>query len=163
MKRKVFFSFHYNRDSHRVSIIRNSQVIVSSPDKFERTPFLDKAAFEQVKRTKGIQKWIDENMHNTSVVVVCFGYETAQRPWVKYELEKAHREGRGIIALDTSGMKTMQGNIDPAGVNPLKTAYDSMRTPLFNYDRYLTFHWLNNDGRINLGAWIERAAQLAGR
>lgn len=163
MKRKVFFSFHYQRDCQRVSQIRNSQIIVSNTERFERTPFLDKAAFEQVKRTKGIQNWIDENMHNTSVVVVCFGYETARRPWVKYELEKAHREGRGIVAIDMSGMKTMQGDIDPAGVNPLKTAYDSMKSPLINYDKYLTFHWLRDDGRTNLGVWIERAAKLVNR
>ena len=163
MKRKVFFSFHYQRDCQRVSQIRNSQVIVSNSERFERTPFLDKADFEQVKRAKGIQKWIVENMHYTSVVVVCFGLETAQRPWVKYELEKAHQEGRGIVAINTSGMKTMQGETDPSGVNPLRTAYDSTKVPLINHEKYLTFHWLNDNGRVNLGVWIERAAKLVGR
>ena len=163
MKRKVFFSFHYARDSHRVSQIRNCQIIESNSGKFERTPFLDRAAFEQIKRTKGVQKWIDENMLNTSVVVVCYGYETAQRPWVKYELEKAHREGRGILAINTNGMKTMQGFTDPSGTNPLIKTTDGFGKSLFLYDKYRTYLWINDNGRMNIGDWIESAAKLSGR
>lgn len=62
---------------------------MSNLEKFKRTFFLDKAEFEQFKKTKGIQKWIGENMHDTSIVVVCFGYDTSLWPWMKYELEKA--------------------------------------------------------------------------
>ncbi|MCF0072222.1 TIR domain-containing protein [Dyadobacter sp. CY261] len=162
MIRKVFFSFHYKRDSHRVAQIRNSQV-VSNGDKFQRTPFLDKAEFEQVKRTQGIQKWIDENMKNTSVVVVCYGLETSIRPWVKYELEKAHREGRGIVAINTSGMQTLQNSIDASGINPLVTALDEKGLPLILNDKYLSYHWINETGRTYIGDWIEKAAKLAGR
>lgn len=162
MRRKVFFSFHYKRDSHRVSQIRNCQV-VSNAAKFERTPFLDKAEFEQVKKTKGIQKWIDENMTNTSVVVVCYGLETSTRPWVKYELQKAHRDGRGIVAINTSGMQTMQKEVDPSGKNPLVTTLDEKGVPLFLNEKYLSYHWLNDDGRTYIGDWIEKAAKLVGR
>jgi hypothetical protein len=162
MPRKVFFSFHYARDSWRVAQIRNSQAITNQ---FARTPFLDKAAWESIKRSSfsAVRNWIDENMLGTSVVVVCFGYETAQRPWVKYELEKAHLEGRGILALDMSGMKNQNGSIDWGGINPLATANDGQGHTLAYYSRYRTYHWNNHDGRTNVGHWIEQAALLAGR
>ncbi|RZK44697.1 MAG: TIR-like domain-containing protein [Hymenobacter sp.] len=162
MPRKVFFSFHYSRDNWRVPQIRNSQAVATH---FTRTPFLDKAEWESIKRSSfsAVKKWIDDNMHGTSVVVVCFGYETAQRPWVKYELEKAHLEGRGILAIDMSGMKDRLGNTDWSGINPLTTANDGQGYTLARYPQYRTYSWNNHDGRTNIGHWIEQAALLVGR
>jgi hypothetical protein len=162
MPRKVFFSFHYTRDNWRLPQIRNSQAVAVN---FNRTPFLDKAEWESLKRTSpsAVRKWIDDNMHGTSVVVVCFGYETAQRPWVKYELEKAHLEGRGILAIDMAGMKDRNGNADWPGTNPLRTAKDGQGYTLAVYSQYRTYSWINDDGRNNIGRWIEEAAQLVNR
>jgi MTH538 TIR-like domain (DUF1863) len=50
MARKVFFSFHFERDSWRVGNVRSSRVITG----LEKSPFLDAAAWEQIKR-KGDQ------------------------------------------------------------------------------------------------------------
>lgn len=162
MARKVFFSFHYTRDSHRVSQIRNCNVVSQH---FERTPFLDRAEWESIKRNgpQAIRNWIDKNMTGTGVVAVCYGLETYKRPWVKYELEKAHKDGRGIIAIDMSGMRNLQLQIDPPSINPLRYAYDTNAVALINNNKYLNYHWINNNGRINIDDWIEKAAQLAGR
>jgi hypothetical protein len=166
MARKVFFSFHYTRDSHRVSQIRNSNVLVQN---YLESTFLDRAAWEQIKRTgpRAIQNWIDNNMHGTSVVVLCFGAETYQRPWVKYELEKAHNEGKGIVAIDMGGMKNLRSEVDRSGLNPLRFAKDAGGTELIYYDRYKTYSWLgplgNEQGRYLIDDWIELAAKLAGR
>lgn len=162
MARKVFFSFHYERDSQRVSQIRECN---SVSQHFTRSPFLSKSEWESIERIgpTAIKNWIDKNMDGTSVVILCFGLKTSTRPWVKYELEKAHREKRGIVAIDLSGMRTMQNEVDAAGVNPLKKAFDSAGTELFNYDTYKTYHWINDGGRINIDKWVEKAAQLIGR
>src|SRR3712207_8916772 len=48
-------------------------------------------SWETVRRggTAAIQKWIDGEMAYKRAVVVLIGRETAGRPWVKYEIEKA--------------------------------------------------------------------------
>lgn len=162
MARKVFFSFHYSRDSHRVSQIRNCN---SVSQHFELTPFLAKSKWEEVKLggRKAIENWIDDNMHGTSVVVLCYGRETSNRPWVRHELEKAHRENRGIVAIDMSGMKDMNQAVDDIGINPLTTSRDTNNNPLSSYSKYRTYHWNNDDGRNNIDEWIELAAQLVNR
>jgi hypothetical protein len=43
MARKVFFSFHFERDSWRVGNVRSSHAITG----LEKTPFLDAAAWER--------------------------------------------------------------------------------------------------------------------
>lgn len=143
MAKRVFFSFHYDRDSWRVSIVRNSQVI----DNYDKTPFYDKAGWEQIKK-KGdaaIQNWIDEQMRGSSVTVVLVGYETASRRWVKYEIQQSQALGKGLIGIDISKINNQSGETDPTGPNPLPSG-----TPL-----YL---WNKEDGRKNLGKWIDEAA-----
>ena len=162
MARKVFFSFHYARDSHRVSQIRECNSISQH---FQRSPFLARSDWESIQRngSRAVQNWIDANMDGTSVVILCFGYETHTRPWVKYELEKANKENRGIVAIDLSGMKTLQQQIHPPGINPMKKALDARGTELIYYHTYKTYHWLNDDGRNNINLWVESAASLVGR
>lgn len=166
MTRKVFFSFHYTRDSHRVSQIRNSNILVQN---YQKSTYLDRAAWEQIKRagSRAIQNWIDNNMLGTSVLVLCFGAETYLRPWVKYELEKAHREGKGILAINMSRMKNMRSETDISGLNPLGYATDGKGNTLINYDKYKTYRWLdfwdNEYGRYHINDWIELAAKLADR
>ncbi|MCA8830151.1 TIR domain-containing protein [Hymenobacter pini] len=162
MARRVFFSFHFQRDSHRVSQIRNCNVISNH---FEEVPFLDHAKWETIERQgdTAIRNWIDSNMHGASVIVVLAGYETYNRRWVKYELEKAHSENRGIVCIDMAGMKNMFGHIDPSGINPLATAKDSSGRSLASLGKYKTYSWLGDLGRFNIDDWITAAAENAGR
>ena len=167
MARRVFFSFHYTRDSHRVARIRNVNTFRGS--NYTLSTFLDRAAWESLKRTgpTAIKNWIDSNMSNTSVVVLCYGLETYKRPWVKYELEKAHREGKGIIAVDMAGMKNLSSQTDNSGPNPLDYAFDSNGNKLSAYDKYKSYSWYNwwgtEVGRESIDEWIEAAAVLARR
>src|SRR3546814_11503915 len=63
--RRVFFSFHYDRDVRRVVQVRNSWVVRPGG---EAQPFYDKAEFEEAKRRAGgIEKWIEEQLKGTSV------------------------------------------------------------------------------------------------
>ncbi len=148
MARKVFFSFHYNRDNWRVSIVRNSNVISSC----DKNPFYDKAQWENIKRQgdQVVKNWIERQLAGTSVVVVLIGKETASRPWVKYEIKRAIELGKGLIGIDISKIKNRLGEVDDNGPNPLP----------FGYRKYL---WNNEKGRENLGKWIEQAARDAGR
>lgn len=148
MARKVFFSFHYDRDVWRVSQVRKSNVITN----LEKSPFYDKAEWESIKRegSDAIKRWIDSQLHGTSVTVVLIGKETASRPWVKYEIEKSIELGKGLIGVHISGIKDQYGNTDKLGANPLPAGYP-------------VYKWNASKGAENLGKWIEAAAIKAGK
>ncbi len=148
MARKVFFSFHYARDVWRVSQVRNSNVVAG----YEKNPFYDKADWEKIKRQgdQAIKNWIENQLSGTSVTVVLIGKETSTRRWVKYEIKRSIELGKGLIGIDISKIKDQNGNTDDTGENPLPAGYK----------KYL---WNNDNGRENLGTWIEQAAKEAGR
>lgn len=148
MARKVFFSFHYSRDAWRVGQVRNCQVVSG----YNKNPFYDKAQWETIKRMgdETIKNWINEQLSGTSVTVVLIGKETSERRWVKYEIKRSIELGKGLIGIDISKIKDQYGNTDETGKNPL---------PL-GYKKYL---WNNDNGRENLGKWIEEAAAKAGK
>lgn len=124
MARKVFFSFHYDRDSWRVAQVRNSNVVRG----YEKNPFYDKAQWETLKRSgqTAIKNWIDAQLSGTSVTVVLVGKETGIRPWVKYEVERSIALGKGLIAVDISKVKDRLGQTEDRGPNPVPSRY-----PLF--------------------------------
>lgn len=94
MARKVFYSFHYQRDSWRVQTVRNIGTV-------EGQPLLNPNKWEDVARggDPAIKRWIDEQMKGKSCHVVLIGKETAGRRWVNYEIEKAWNSGKGVVGI----------------------------------------------------------------
>lgn len=159
MARRVFFSFHYKRDIGRIGQIRNSWV-VRSP--IETAGFVDSAEWESIKRQgdPALRGWIDSQLYGTSVTIVLIGAETYTRPWVKYEIEKTHAEGKGLFGIKIHNVKDFRtGQTDVPGLNP----FDQMRTPagVLYSQLYPTYDWVNDNGRENIERWIEVAAQRA--
>ncbi|TDN42287.1 TIR-like protein DUF1863 [Curtobacterium flaccumfaciens] len=142
--RKVFFSFHFERDAWRVGQVRNSNVVGEG----FVNPYYDRAAWETIKKGSdaAIKKWIDGQIKGTSVTAVLIGSETASRKWVQYEIEETIRQGHGLIGIDISKIKDKDLQTDPTGVNPLPVG-----TPYYAWNR--------DNGRENLGTWIEEAAK----
>jgi hypothetical protein len=158
MARQVFFSFHYRRDVKRVMQVRNSWVVRPGDS---ATPFFDKAEFEKVKqRVGGIEKWIEEQLKGTSVTVVLFGAETAQRPWVIHEIKRSHELRKGILAIDIHSINALGQGADMQGRNPLDLV-TANSVPLSRI--YRTYDWVRDDGYANMPRWIEDAARAAGR
>ena len=145
MARKAFFSFKY-KDVSRAMVVRNSWVTQG-----EAAGFIDAADFEALKQ-KGdtaIKNWIDSQLQGTSVTVVLVGEKTCNSRWVKYEIEKSIEIGNGLLGIDVSKIRDLQGNTsDRCGKIPK------------GYNFYL---WNNDDGYNNMGDWIEKAAKDAGR
>ena len=153
MARKVFFSFHYDRDAWRVSQVRNSWV--TKPD-HEASRFLDKAEWEAIERQgkQAIQNWIDSQLKGTSVTVILIGAQTSGREWVKYEIKKSNTDGKGMVGIYIHNLKDSAGKTDTKGTNPFTQ---------FGYTKYRAYDWVNDDGYNNLPKWIEAAAKDAGR
>jgi hypothetical protein len=146
MARKVFFSFKYE-DVSRAMIVRNSWVTQGT----QAAGFIDAADFEEVKRQGdgAIQRWIDGQLYGTSVTVVLVGQNTCSSRWVKYEIEKSIEKGNGLLGIDISKIKDLQGNTsDRCGELP---------------KGYPFYRWNSDDGYNNIGDWIEKAAKAAGR
>ena len=162
MARKVFFSFHYERDCRRIQQVRNSWVIRKEA---EAQPFYDKAEFEEAKRRAGgIEKWIEEQLKGTSVTVVLFGAETYNRPWVLHEIKRSYELGKGLLAIDIHRVKDPQLGPDVQGKNPLDYWHIEAHGKKMPFSAfYPTYDWVRDDGFHNIADWIEAAAKAAGR
>lgn len=158
MARRVFFSFHYERDIWRASQLRNSWV--TKPDR-EAAGFWDAASWEEVKKKgeEAVKRWIDKQLEGTSITVVLIGAETADRKYVNYEIEQSYKEGNGLLGIYIHNLKDKNGYTEVKGKNPFS---NFCITDQYGNKKYLsefikTFDWVYDDGYNNLGDWIEAA------
>lgn len=123
MTKSVFYSFHYERDVHRVQLVRNINAL-------EGQPLLNSQGWEQVCRLgdRAIEQWIDKEMAYKKAVIVLVGRETANRPWVQYEINKAWDDRKPLLGVQIHGLSSM-GTVDTAGRSPFN---DSVGIPLFD-------------------------------
>ena len=164
MARKVFFSFHYQRDAVRAGQVRNSNVVTNRI--IETSNFIDAAKWESVKRNgeTAIRNWILSQMHGTSVTVVLIGAQTSQRKWIKYEIDESLKRGNGLLEIYIHNCPLFNGSCDFKGKSP----FENLTVERNGVNRrlseiYFSYDWVNDDGRTNLGTWIENAARQAGR
>lgn len=153
-KRQIFYSFHYDNDVFRVQQIRNIGAL-------EENKPVSVNEWETVKRggDAAIKKWIDENLKYKSCLVVLIGTETANRKWVKYEIEKAWNDGKPVVGIYIHNLNCPKNGTWSQGANPfdafsLKDGRKlSSVVKTYNpksYDAY-------NDIKNNLENWIEDA------
>ena len=113
MARKVFFSFHYKPDNWRASQVRNIGKVEGN------SPASDNDWETVTKRgDTAIKKWIDDQMHGRSCVVVLVGAKTAGRKWIKYEIKKAWEAGKGLVGIHVNKLKDGDGETSAKGANP---------------------------------------------
>jgi len=163
MARRIFFSFHYERDVWRANQVRNSWV--TKPDR-EAAGFIDSAEFEKLRKQgdEAVKRWINSQLEGTSVTVVLIGAETSEREWVKYEIKKSYERGNGMLGIYIHKLKDQNGKIDYKGENPFETFYvEKNGQKIYLSEIYPTYDWVDDYGYNNLGDWIEKAAKQAGR
>jgi hypothetical protein len=119
MARRVFFSFHYEKDIWRANIVRNSWVTKGN---FESAGFIDAAEYEKIKRQgdESIKRWINEQLEGTSVTVVLIGSETYLRDWVRYEIIKSFDRENALLGVYIHNMKNQFEMTDIKGPNPFE-------------------------------------------
>ena|SRR5688572_29129268 len=170
MARRVFFSFHYQQDIWRVSQIRNSGAVKD----WEADKFLDAASWESIRR-KGdtaVTAWIDRQIAGTGVTVVLIGAQTADRRFVRYEIEQSHKRGNGLLGIHIHRLKNQNRETSRKGRNPFNDiTVEVEETVLFWTSKvtkrlseiYPIYDWVEHDGYQNINRWIEAAAKKAGR
>ena len=115
--RRVFFSFHYQRDIWRVNQVRNHWV---AKDDRQAAGYFDGSLWEK-SQTEGKQKvkrLIDDGLNGASVTCVLIGAETFTRHWIDYEIFRSVELGKGVFGVRIHGLKNKDGNTDPPGPNP---------------------------------------------
>jgi tRNA-dihydrouridine synthase len=113
IKRQIFYSFHYENDVMRVQQIRNIGALEDNKPVSENE-------WVKIKRNGdvAIRKWIDDNMAYRSCVVVLVGEKTYERPWVKYEIQKAWDEKKGLLGIYIHNIKCPRNGTSNKGPNP---------------------------------------------
>ena len=148
MARRVFFSFHYQRDIWRVNQIRNIPNVTGTA----AAGFQDASLWEATRR-KGdaaIKALIDKGLQNTSVTVVFVGEKTAGRKYINYEIDRSIARGNGIVAVQVHHLQDQNNNTDSAGAIPAKIKANGYKA--YKYEDH-----------ARLAKWVEEAAQAAGK
>ncbi|RLD55222.1 MAG: molecular chaperone Tir [Bacteroidetes bacterium] len=157
-KRQVFYSFHFKNDVLRVSQIRSIGAL-------EDNKPVSANDWEEVKKKgdAGIKKWIDDNMNYRSCVIVMVGEETSKRKWVKYEIEKAWNEGKGVLGIYIHNIKCPNNGKSKQGANPFDSfTLNSGKKKLssvvkcYNPNSSDAYNSIKN----NLENWIEEAISI---
>ena len=112
-RRRVFFSFHYKPDNWRAAQVRNMGMVEGN------TPVSDND-WESVTRggDAAIKRWIDRQMYGKSCAIVLIGRQTSGRKWIKYEIQKAWNDGKGLLGIHIHNLQDRNGNQSAKGPNP---------------------------------------------
>lgn len=105
--RKHVFISHHHRDDAAVDELttllkgrdidlRNSSIRALRPENRER--------FEKKQvKDETIKRWLRRKISWASTVIVLIGEQTHARPWVEWEINQAHRQGKHIIGVYERG------------------------------------------------------------
>lgn len=161
MARRAFYSFHYNPDNWRASQVRNMGVVEGNK------PATDND-WETITSggDSAIKKWISEQLDGKSVAIVLIGTNTAGRKWIKYEIQKAWDDKKGVLGIFVHNLKDKDANQSSKGGNPfddLTVEGKTMSSVVKAYDPpYSTSTSVYDHIKTNLGDWIEAAITIRG-
>lgn len=147
MARRVFFSFHYENDVWRASVVRNAHVVEGTA----AAGFQDASLWEEAKKKgeSALKKLIDDGLVGSSVTCVLIGAETSTRKWVDYEIEKSIERGNGLLGIYVDQIKDQNGKTSVRGAVPKRLA--DAGAPVYVWDS------------AKFGTWVEAAATKAGK
>lgn len=152
----VFYSFHFDNDVMRVQQVRNIGSIEgnspTSPNEWERLKRTGRAA---------VQNWIDQNMKYKRCVIVLIGSDTAGRPWINYEIEKAWKSGKALLGIYIHNLNCPRNGTCRKGRNPFDEFQFNDGTKLSSF---VPCHDPNpgnayNEISNNIANWINHAIQ----
>lgn len=120
LKRRVFFSFHYENDIWRANVVRNSWRYQHLTTR-QAYGFFDASLWENVKRhnPESLKDLIRQGMENTSVTAVLIGSNTYERRWVRYEIARSVVKRNGLVGVRIHLLADRFKRQSYAGPNPL--------------------------------------------
>jgi len=181
---RIYFSFHH-RDRERLDRIlgmRKRRDTAASfeahqwrigfgRDRYEK--WADRAGkvegdskWERITRggPRAVKRWIRKQMRRKGCLIVLIGSQTANRPWVNYEIREGWNDLRGVVGVYIHNIKDKHGRQSPKGENPfnylmvggrpmseIAQTYD----PLFQESKEVF-----NQIEQNLPSWVREAIKI---
>lgn len=159
MARKCFYSFYYKEDNWRVSQVKGIGSI-------EGQPVISGNQWEEVEKggPQAIKRWIDNQMIGRSCLIVLVGANTANRPWVKYEIEKAWKEKKGVFAVRIHNLLDRNSRQSLRGGDPF-ASFTHNQKPLGNWAKVYDPPYTESTKvyqyiAANIETWVEEAIKL---
>ena len=101
-----------------------------------------------------------------SCAVVLIGTKTADRKWIKYEIEKAWRDGKGVVGVHVHNLKDKNGKQSSKGISPFTKVTDRASGKKLSlivkaYDPpYSTSPYVYTYIETCLAGWVEKAITI---
>ncbi len=115
MKRRCFYSFHYEPDNWRASTVRNIGAIEGNEPASDNDWESIASGPNQDEKIRG---WIANQMKGRTCTIVLVGSGTANRKWINYEIVKSWDDGLGVVGLRIHGLKDRFERTAIFGANP---------------------------------------------
>ena len=133
MARRVFFSFNHDDDIWRANQVRNSNVVAGA----HVAGFFDHSEYGEANKMgkDAIQRMILGHLEDTTVTVVLIGTETANRPWVKYEIEQSIARKNGLLGIYIHHLKDSNQRPSSRGAKP--AVPEGVDFPAYDWDKDL--------------------------
>jgi hypothetical protein len=175
VRRRVFFTLHYQIDIGRVHAIRDAWTSRG----IEEAGIWDKPVWEGARRrgNEALKMLILEALEGTTSTVVLIGPHTWERPWIHYQIDESRRRGNGLLGIRIhkvrgTGHSILMGGMPEPGENPfefhllsgrrtdrgvkrLKPPADANDPPLSTL--VPVYDWVDDKGSDNVIQWIEAA------
>lgn len=128
MARKCFYSFHYEPDSWRASIVRNIGAIEGNQPASDNDW---ESVASGANQDEKIKRWIANQMRGRTCTIVLVGQATAGRKWINHEIIQSWNDGLGVVGIRIHGLKDRQGATASMGENPFdKITHGGTKNPL---------------------------------
>jgi hypothetical protein len=115
MARKCFYSFHYEPDNWRASMVRQIGAIEGNqPASDNDWESLAHGPNHEAR----IERWISEQMKGRTCTIVLVGSGTAKRKWINHEIIRSWTERIGVVGIRIHGLKNRLGETSTMGENP---------------------------------------------
>jgi hypothetical protein len=143
---RVYFSLDYRRDRHRVGQVHGVPEVISR----SAGGFQTSSVWMEARRRgdASIQGLINDALVRTAVTVVCIGFNTVDRKYLGYELERSLEQGNGLVGIKINHLPDQNGVVDKEAHAP----------PLIEDAGYNVYPY--SDAKA-LAAHIEEAYELA--
>jgi len=110
--RRTFFSFHFKPDSWRAAQVRGMGTLEGN------VPVSDNHWETISKSDAAIKSWILDQLKGRSCTVVLIGSNTANRPYINFEIISSWDSNKGVVCIYIHKLKDDSGSSSTKGDNP---------------------------------------------
>ncbi len=146
-ERNVFIS-HFNEDEENIGKLKT---LLEKSGYTIKNSSIDSTKPNEASNPDYIKQLIRERIRWAGCLVVLIGPKTKTRPWVDYEIEQAHKQGKRIVGVFING----------ASNSDVPTNFERYANALvgWNTDRIISaiegelINWENPDGTTRPSKW----------